>query len=139
MKYRLNVVCLIERDGKILLGKKAEGVGPYPGTWLIPGGGVNAETESIDEAMKREVKEETNLDVTKSERMLFGEDVADRHGEMTQLIYLYYKIIDVLDWKNEKAGDDLVKLQWFSFDELKTLPLPPVSKKLYKQLGWIQK
>jgi ADP-ribose pyrophosphatase YjhB (NUDIX family) len=138
MKSRLNVVCLIVKEGKILLGKKAEGVGPYPGTWLIPGGGVNAEAESVDDAMKREVLEETNLDVTTFERMFFGEDVADRHGEMTRLIFLYYKITDVMDWVSEKAGDDLVQLQWFSFDELSTIPLPPVSVDLYKQLGWIK-
>ena len=138
MKYRLNVVCLIVKNGKILLGKKAEDVGPYVGKWLIPGGGVNAETESIDEAMKREVKEETNLDVIKFERMFFGEDVADRHGEMTRLIYLYYKVTDVADWKIEKAGDDLVQLHWLSFSELSTIPLPSVSVSLYKQLGWIK-
>ena len=138
MKYRLNVVCLIVKEGKILLGKKADGVGPYPGTWLIPGGGVNSEIESIDEAMKREIKEETNLDVTKFERMFFGEDITDRHGEITRLIYLYYKIIDVADWKNEKAGDDLVELHWFSFSELSTIPLPQVSIKLYKSLGWVK-
>lgn len=138
MKYRLNVVCLIEKDGKILLGKKAVGVGPYPGKWLIPGGGVDSENESIDEAMKREVKEETSLEVKKFERMFFGEDAADRHGEMTRLIYLYYKITGVADWSVAKAGDDLVKLQWFSFDELATIPLPPVSKELYKQLGWMK-
>jgi len=138
MKSRLNVVCLIVKDGKILLGKKADGIGPYPGTWLIPGGGVNVEIESIDEAMKREVKEETNLDVSKFDRMFFGEDIADRHGEMTRLIFLYYKIIGVSDWTKEKAGDDLVQLQWFSFTELSMISIPPVSKELYKKLGWIK-
>ena len=138
MKYRLNVVCLIQKDGKILLGKKAAGVGPYPGKWLIPGGGVNSETESIDDAMKREVKEETNLDVQKFERLFFGEDVADRHGEVTRLIFLYYKITKVADWSIAKAGDDLVELKWFSFEELSLIPIPSVSKELYKQLGWIK-
>jgi 8-oxo-dGTP diphosphatase len=139
MKYRLNVVCLIEKSGKILLGKKADGVGPYPGKWLIPGGGVNAETESIDDAMKREVKEETNLDVTKFERMSFNEDLADRHGEVTRLIFLYYKVIHVVNWSTAKAGDDLVELGWFTHKELATIPIPPVSYKLYKKLGWIKK
>lgn len=137
MKFRLNVVCLIEKDGKILLGRKARDVGPYPGCWLIPGGGVNAEEESIDQAMEREMKEETNLEVTKFERLMFNEDVTERRGETTRLIFLYYKITDVVDWSEAKAGDDLVELSWFSFEELKKIPIPPVSKRLYEYFGWM--
>ncbi len=137
MKFRLNVVCLIEKDGKILLGRKAANIGPYPGKWLIPGGGVNAEEESIDQAMEREMLEETNLEVTKFERLFFNEDIAERHGETTRLIFLYYKITDVVDWSTEKAGDDLVELAWFAKHDLKNIPIPPVSERLYKQLGYI--
>jgi 8-oxo-dGTP diphosphatase len=138
MKSRLNVVCIIEKFGKILLGKKAPGVDPYPGCWLIPGGGVNLDDESIDVAMKREVKEETNLNVTKFERLYFDEDTAERHGEMTRLIFLYYKITDVDNWDSAKPGDDIVELNWFAFRELSSIPVPPISISTYKHLGYIK-
>jgi ADP-ribose pyrophosphatase YjhB (NUDIX family) len=137
MKYRLNAVCIIEKDDKILLGRKAPEVGPYPGKWLIPGGGINPETESLDEAMAREVFEETHLVVTKFERMFFNEDVAQKNGEETRLIFLYYKITDVADWSVAQAGDDLVEIAWFAHKELSKIPIPPVSERLYKQFGWI--
>lgn len=137
MKYRLNVVCIIVKDNKVLLGRKAPGVGPYVGKWLVPGGGVNPEQESIDEAMRRETKEETNLTVTKFERLFFNEDITERHGETVRLVFLYYKITDVEDWKMLRAGDDLVEIKWFPFDALADLPIPPVSIRLYKTLGWI--
>ena len=138
MKSRLNVVCIIEKDGKILLGRKAEGVGPYPGKWLIPGGGVNAEIESLDQAMKRETLEETNLRVTRYSPLFFNEDVTDRHGEQTRLIFLYFKITGVEDWRAQKPGDDLAELQWFPFDQLSRIPIPDVSRTLYKNLGYIR-
>jgi ADP-ribose pyrophosphatase YjhB (NUDIX family) len=137
MKSRLNVVCIIENKGKLLLGKKAEGIGPYPGCWLIPGGGVNMEDESIDDAMKRELMEETGLAAVKYERLFFDEDVAERHGEMVRLIFLNYKITDVKNWEDAKPGDDIVELKWFSFNELDNINIPPISRKLYRKLGYI--
>jgi ADP-ribose pyrophosphatase YjhB (NUDIX family) len=138
MKSRLNVVCIIEKDGKILLGKKAPGVGPYVGCWLIPGGGVNEDGESIDAAMKREMKEETNLEVTEFERLYFDEDIAERHGEMMRLIYLYYKITNTVEWKSLKSGDDLEVLEWFSFAQLTTIDIPPISITTFRKLGYIK-
>ncbi|HSX08713.1 MAG TPA: hypothetical protein VLF93_01000 [Candidatus Saccharimonadales bacterium] len=37
MKARVIVTTLIEKEGKILLGKKLKDVGPYPNTWHLPG------------------------------------------------------------------------------------------------------
>jgi 8-oxo-dGTP diphosphatase len=118
--------------------KKASGVGPYPGCWLMPGGGVDMNGESIDMAMKREVKEETNLDVTTFQRLYFDEDEADRHGELMHLIFLYYKITDVTDWNIVKPGDDLVLIDWFSSEQLQSLQMPPISLKTYRKLGYIK-
>ena len=137
MKLRLNAVCIIEKENKILLGQKALGVGPYAGSWLIPGGGVHSEDESIDEAMARELKEETNLVPKTYERLHFSEDVAELHGETKRLVFLFYHITDVVNWDEVKAGDDLVTLKWFSKSELSKIPLPPPSIILFKKLGWI--
>lgn len=49
---------LIMKDGKILLSKRADGKG-----WNLPGGGVH-DGESDEDAVVREAREETGLDVT---------------------------------------------------------------------------
>jgi ADP-ribose pyrophosphatase YjhB (NUDIX family) len=57
------VVCVdgvYVKDGKILLFKRA--VEPFKGCWHVAGGHVE-ENESLKEALKREFKEETGLDV----------------------------------------------------------------------------
>ena len=52
---------LIERNGKYLMVE--EGKEHVKGQWNIPGGGIEL-TESPKEAIRREVKEETGLEVT---------------------------------------------------------------------------
>lgn len=136
MKYRVVVGGLIEYDGKILLGRKAKGKGPYPDTWHMPGGGVDLETESLVEAVKREIKEETNLEVQSIERIGFDEDrEPNSHGEMVHYVFLIFRVTSTT---NEAIpGDDIVEVKWFDRSELKNLALTRPSEKIFKELGWI--
>ena len=59
-KYILNVDGVYVKDKRILLLKR--NVIPFKGYWHIVGGQVE-ENETLKEALKREFKEETNLDV----------------------------------------------------------------------------
>jgi len=134
MKTRVIVTTLIERNGKILLGQKPKDIGPYPNTWHLPGGGVNLETESLVEAVSREVKEETGLDIEKLERLSFDEDYEpDKYGEMTHYVFLVYKVRPKTTTAN--AADDIIELQWFKKTELKNIPLTRPSIKFFKEIG----
>ncbi len=135
MKSRVVVTTLIEKNGKILLGQKPKDVGPYPNTWHLPGGGVNLENESLEDAVRREVKEETGLEITKMERVSFDEDYEpDKRGDMTHYLFLVYKVTPKS--MNAKAADDIVELKWFAKSELKKLPLTRPSVKFFKEIGW---
>jgi len=62
--YIIAVRALIEdSEGRILLIKRSSNSKTNPSTWELPGGKVGA-GESIEEALKREVKEETGLEIT---------------------------------------------------------------------------
>jgi 8-oxo-dGTP diphosphatase len=136
MKARVIVTIIIEKNGKILLGQKPKDVGPYPNTWHLPGGGVNLEEESLEDAVRREIKEETALEVEKMERFNFDEDYEpNKHGEMTHYVFLVYKVTPT--GMDAKAADDIVQLQWFSKAELKKIVLTRPSVKLFKEIGWI--
>lgn len=78
MKIRIIVAAVIEKNGTFLFGKKASGVGPYPGKWLILGGGVNLGEETLDEGLKREILEEGNIDITNLNRVMFDEDIREK-------------------------------------------------------------
>lgn len=64
MKNKKFVVCVdgvYVKNGKLLLLKRS--VEPFKGFWHIVGGHVE-ENETLKDALRREFKEETNLDIT---------------------------------------------------------------------------
>jgi 8-oxo-dGTP pyrophosphatase MutT (NUDIX family) len=58
--YALSCVVYAERDGRILLLRRA--VGALTGQWYLPGGAVER-GESPEEAARRELREESGLEV----------------------------------------------------------------------------
>ena len=66
-EYQLTVLGVIARpDGTFLITKRVMTKAWAPGWWEVSGGGVQA-GESSEEAVRREVKEETGLDVRNAE------------------------------------------------------------------------
>ena len=132
MKTRICVVAIIEKDGKFLMGNKAMDIGPYPNTWRLPGGGVE-EGESFEDAVRREVKEETGLEVTNVEKVSIQEDdEPDKHGEMT---HYTFHIFRVEASGSEKPTDEFPELRWIDKLKLKEVPLARPSREYFKQIG----
>lgn len=127
---------VIEKDDCILLGKKPDGVGPYPDTWHIPGGGVDLEKETTEEALRREVLEEAGIEIDNIESVGFDEDYENnKHGEKTHYVFLDFKA--VCSSRDIKAGDDMRSLQWVKKNELKNYNLNKPTKKLLNKLGFV--
>ena len=104
MVRRVSLVILFD-DDKVLLGKKPSG-------FWIPGGHAHTDESSLDAAV-RELKEETNLDL--SNLKLFYSKITED------------KIVDVYvcnEFSGEaKADDDLEEVQWFSVNKLPEMRL----------------
>jgi mutator protein MutT len=134
MKYRIIVSAVIFNQGKILLGKKEKDRGPYPNTWHIPGGGVELEKETCDEAVIREIKEETGLGVKNLEKIHWDTGMEpNKHGEITYYVFLVYKC------EYEKgdliASDDLEHLEWVDVKNLNDYALSKPTVLLFKKIN----
>ena len=55
-------VVLIDERGRVLLLKRSDYMKKYAGEWDLPGGHLKS-NESLSDGLKREVKEETGLDI----------------------------------------------------------------------------
>lgn len=103
---------LIE-DGKILLIKRA--AEPFKGQWATPGGRIE-DDESAEDCLKREMKEETGLEVEPVKLTgLYSEPGRDPR-KVIAAAYLVRRTGGEL-----KAGDDAGEAGWFPLDDLPEL------------------
>jgi ADP-ribose pyrophosphatase YjhB (NUDIX family) len=83
------VGAIVIHEGKVLLIKR--GKEPLRGRWLVPGGTVEL-GETLEEAVVREVREETGLEVRPREIVLVFDRIDRREG---RVVY-HYVIVDYL-------------------------------------------
>jgi ADP-ribose pyrophosphatase YjhB (NUDIX family) len=76
MEIQVGVKCLFKnKNNEFLFLKRANG--PKVNMWDIPGGRI-APMVSLLENLKREVKEETGLEINKIPELIFAQDIFDR-------------------------------------------------------------
>lgn len=81
----------IERDGKVLLVRESQKYqdGTNPGKFDVPGDRLNP-GERFDDALRREVKEETGLTATVHEPICVGEWRPTVRGECWQIVGVFF-------------------------------------------------
>ncbi len=100
-------VLLIKRD-----------IEPYKGEWAIPGGLVKDE-ESLEEAVKRELQEESGVNISYLEQLYtFGKP--DRDPRNRVISVTYFALVKPSDFQLN-ASTDACDAQWFNIKELPTL------------------
>lgn len=116
----LTVDCVVfgldQEDLKIMLIKRK--LSPFQGKWALPGGFVHID-ENLEEAAKRELKEETGIEKVFLEQLYtFGE--VNRDPRERVVTVAYYALVKLGGHKIQ-AMTDAVKAAWFSVDELPEL------------------
>ncbi len=113
------VVAIIQVKNKILIRQRPE-KGLLAGLWEFPGGKIEPQDQSPQEALKREVLEETGLKVCV-------------HSKIAQVVHYYtqFKVkLTAFDCSCEENIRQTSRLQLVSKKDLKKYPMPSGSAKL---------
>jgi 8-oxo-dGTP pyrophosphatase MutT (NUDIX family) len=117
----LGVLALIERDGSLLLERRTDAP-----LWSLIAGAVE-DTESLTEALRREVHEETGLAVSGYE--LFGtfsdpSRIARYPDGNVYRVASFAYLVEVESFEGLRPSSESEELRFFSKDELSGLDLP---------------
>jgi acetyl-CoA carboxylase carboxyl transferase subunit beta len=121
---------LIVADGKVLLIRR--GKEPYKDHWSLPGGGVEP-GERIRDAVKREVLEETGLEVDVGLVAGYREEVIGPREH-----YLILAFHCTVTGGEMCAGDDAVECGYFDPNELTDVPLTPALMDVFRDAGLLR-
>jgi 8-oxo-dGTP diphosphatase len=107
----LAVGAIVVEGGALLLVRRAQA--PGAGRWSVPGGRVE-HGEMLSDALVREVREETGLEIAVGELAGWVERVGEGH---------HFVILDFFarvthDRQEPVAGDDVDRAEWVALDQL---------------------
>jgi 8-oxo-dGTP diphosphatase len=118
---------IIQKDSQILLVKRKNE--PYKGYFALPGGFVN-EGERVEDAAKREVKEETSLDIELLDILgVYSDPNRDPRGHIMSTVFIG-KIFHNKDKFEALAQDDAAAVDWINLEEVDNTNLAFDHKKI---------
>jgi 8-oxo-dGTP diphosphatase len=116
----LTVDCVVfgldDEDLKVLLIQRA--LPPFEGTWALPGGFVRV-TETLEEAARRELEEETGLSQVYLEQLFTFGDV-ERDPRERVVSVAYYALVTLSD-HDVHAATDARDAAWFGVHDVPSL------------------
>ena len=118
MILQVGVKVLIKNEaGKYLFLRRAASFKPGPQKWDIPGGRIES-NEALYDALRREVKEETGLELEKTDALLAAQDIfaPDKDLHVVRLTYVGSASGDVT------LSDEHDDHKWMTKDEITSEP-----------------
>jgi ADP-ribose pyrophosphatase YjhB (NUDIX family) len=113
---------VLDADGHVLLGRRA--IEPFRGYWDTPGGFV-IPGESLEDCVRRELREEAGVEVEVGRLVLTAPDVYGDSGEETVNAFFECRLLS----GDPQPDDDVAELRWFEPDAL-----PPPSELAFESV-----
>lgn len=112
-QVRVGVGAVVFREGMVLVIKR--GKPPFDGRWSIPGGGLHY-GERLEDAVRREVREETGIDIRIGGLIGVFEAVPGAHPEIERHVVMADYWAEWVDGE-PIAGDDAAAAEFVTPDE----------------------
>jgi 8-oxo-dGTP diphosphatase len=127
-------VIIMNSKGEILFGKRSTNVLTYPNTWGLPGG-IPEYGERLEDAAKREVKEELGVDIKIIKRSQnVYENLPEKNCKFHSVdVPFYGKLVKGVP----KPKDETKEVRWFKPSEIKKMKLAYSHKEILKGEGII--
>lgn len=131
--HRIAITAIIyDKDGKFLITRRSLSKKAFPGKWTVPGGGLETDDYvntlpstkagqwyySVEKTLRREVKEEVNLDIGKPQYLLDLTFI--RPGGIPVLVLSYYC---PLVSGEVKLDEDNIDYKWVTAKEAENYDL----------------
>ena len=111
----VTVGAIIEKEGKILFLKRNHE--PFKDCWGLPGGKVE-DGETVEEAVIREIKEETNLDLTNPKFMFYHNEIYKDKGWFGIALFFTGNFSGEI-----KLSHEHTKYDWFTIEEIREMKI----------------
>jgi ADP-ribose pyrophosphatase YjhB (NUDIX family) len=102
---------LVVRDGRLMLTRRARP--PHQGMWDVPGGFIEP-SEHPEQTLRRELLEETGLEVEVGPLIGIFTDVYGEGGVATFNLYYAASVLS----GDERPADDVSEIGWFPLSEI---------------------
>jgi mutator protein MutT len=116
---------VMRREGKVLIAKRKRAFAGYP--WEFPGGKLE-ENETLQECLKRELREELGIEVKVGELVALSKHVLN----CQQAISLYAYEVTYLS--GDLTLKDHEEIRWVTIDELDAYSFPEPDRVIVKAL-----
>lgn len=126
------IICaagIIVKDRKMLMTKRRDMRPEFNNKWEFPGGGVE-NGESFDEAMKREVEEETGYKVIKLEQLPNIFTAIASNNKKDYQIHLFISVCKIKSGKFKTADAETCGHGWFTYKQAIKMDMIPLNKKV---------
>ena len=116
--FRIVVAGIICKDNQILLLQRPENEEFYPGIWELPGGTRNFNEKSID-ALIREVREETALDITSMKTISTFDYILEKHDQTVDTTQINFLATMKSPLQEPRVSLEHKEIKWFTLKEIR--------------------
>ncbi len=124
MKPKVTCGAIIKKGDKVLLTKR--NIEPFKDYWCFPGGHIE-ENERVEDAVKREIKEETGLDFEPRFFNYYDEIIKEKGLHAVSLVFTGEAKGEI-----KKEDKEVKEVGWFSKEQIEDLSFAFYHKSVLK-------